>query len=178
MIKILVVFCIGNYFFEPGVYAQNLTNEPVFETNSIRVVTNARFPEDLESELFIGPKASPFIAVQGTKNKLKSVAIDMGQAPFSVIPSITVYPREGETNSYVLYFFNTDADGKLFTLHDLNMDGVWDVKSTPTREQKNYIFMDNHWVAVTKIGGLLSLNPKAEAPGVHYEFHDGWKVVR
>ena len=172
--KIIAIFCFGILWTGKIVLAQGLTNQPIFETNSIKVVTNEKFPQDLESEIFVGPKGSPYFHSEGTQSKLESAEISLG----GTNPSICVFQKGNETNSYVLYLFTSDAEGKVLGLFDLNMDGVWDVKRTPTREQKNFIFFDNLWVAVIKIDGLKSANPTAEAKGIHYEFRNSWKLIK
>ena len=172
--KAFIILCLGICWGNSTVFAQTLTDKPVFETNSIKVVVNEKFPQDLESEVFVGPKNSPYFRVEGKQSKLKSAEIDLGAAN----PSISVLSKENETNSYVLYLFTMDADGKVLGLFDLNMDGVWDVKRTPTREQKNFILLDNHWVAVEKIEGIRSKKPIAEGNGVRYEFQNGWKLIK
>ena len=173
--KSFTFLCFGILLVESTVFAQSLTNKPIFETNSIKVVTNDKFPQDMESEIFVGPKGSPYFSTEGTNNQLHAASVEMSA---DASTSISVVQKEGETNSYALYLYSYNAAGKVFGLFDLNMDGVWDVKRTPTRQQKNFIFLDNHWVVVTRIDGLLSANPTAEGQGIHYEFQNSWKIVK
>ena len=39
--------------------SQTLTNKPLYKSDSMKVVANANFPENLQSEIFVGPKGSP-----------------------------------------------------------------------------------------------------------------------
>jgi hypothetical protein len=173
--KSLIFLCFVILLVDSTVFAQSLTNKPVFETNSIKVVTNDKFPQDLESEIFVGPKGSPYFYAEGKRSELHAATIEMSADGST---SISAVQKEGETNSYALCLFSYDAAGKVVFLVDLNMDGVWDVKRTPTSEQKNFIFLDNHWVAVARIDRLISSNPTAEGLGIRYEFHNGWKTVK
>jgi hypothetical protein len=84
--------------------------------------------------------------------------------------------KEGQTNSYALDLFTYDKDGKVLMVFDLNMDGVWDVKRTPTRNEKNFILFQDHWLAVDRIDGLLSETPIAEKAGKRYVFNKAWTL--
>lgn len=172
--KVFILVGIGALLFSVMVFAQSLVNKPLFEAKSIKVVANDNFPQDLECEVFVGPKATPYFHVEGKQNQFRSAQIEFQNAG----PIVSVVRKEGETNSYALYLFSEDTEGKVFGLFDLNMDGVWDVKRTPTRNQKNFILFDSQWVAVSRIDGLLSVKPIAEGQGVHYEFHGVWKLVK
>ncbi|MGH7991143.1 MAG: hypothetical protein ACREDS_13255, partial [Limisphaerales bacterium] len=71
--------------------------------------------------------------------------------------------------------FTEDSEGKVLMFLDFNLDGVWDVKRTPTREQKNYIFFQGQWLAVDRIGGLLSKTPNAKSGNKQFVFQGTWK---
>jgi hypothetical protein len=153
---------------------QTLTNKPLFEANSIRVVGNERFPEDIECEIFVGPKGSPYFHIEGERDRVKAARIEFGGSG----PVVSVVQKEGAPVTYALYLFYLDTEGKVTTLFDLNMDGVWDVKRTPTRKEKNFIFLYNNWVGVERIDGLLSAKPTTDVQGVPYEFNGAWKRVK
>jgi hypothetical protein len=70
-----------------------------------------------------------------------------------------------------LYLFTGNAEG----FFDLNVDGIWDVKKTPTQNQKNFILFKGEWLAVDKIDGLLSKAPTAKSGDKQYLFQGAWK---
>jgi len=165
--KFLILICAGFFIFGLTLPAQSLTNKPLFETEFIKVVANEKFPEDLESEIFVGPKGSPYFSTEGTANRLKAVRLEsMGTGPV-----VSMVQKEGETNSYILYLFTGNAEG----FFDLNVDGIWDVKKTPTQNQKNFILFKGEWLAVDKIDGLLSKAPTAKSGDKQYLFQGAWK---
>ncbi|MCX8157816.1 MAG: hypothetical protein N3J91_15485, partial [Verrucomicrobiae bacterium] len=61
---------------------------------------------------------------------------------------------------------------------DLDLDGQWDVKKSPTRKAVTFILLQGEWFEVDKIEGLLSKTPSALREGKQYKF-DGsrWKAV-
>ena len=174
MNKAYILVGVGASLFSVIVLAQSLGNKPLFETESVKIVANANFPKDLECEVFVGAAGTPYFHVEGKQNQLRSAQIEFQNADTIV----SVVRKEAETNSFALYLFSEDTEGKVLGLFDLNMDGVWDVKRTPTRDQKNFIFFENQWVAVSRIDGLLSAKPTAEGQGFRYEFHGVWKLVK
>jgi hypothetical protein len=170
--RTFALVCFGALSFGAIVFAQSFTNKPFFEAASIKVVANENFPADLGCEIFVGPKGSPYFRAEGKQSQVKAVTLESTGAG----PAVSLVRIEGKTNSYALYVFTEDTEGKIVGLFDLNMDGVWDVKRTPTQKQKDFIFFDNQWVAVARIDGLLSAKPVAEGPAGHYEFRGGmWK---
>lgn len=172
--KGFILFCLGGMVLSSVVLAQSLTDKPLFEADSIKVVANNKFPKDLECEIFVGPKGLPYFRAEGEQNQVKKFTIEtVGSGP-----AISMLRKEGGTNSYILALFTEDTEGRVLMFLDFNSDGVWDVKRTPTQEQKNFIFVGNQWVAVARIDGLLSAKPVAEGQGGRYEFHGGvWKRV-
>jgi hypothetical protein len=172
MNKIFVLFCFGILSCDAIGRAQSLTNKPLFEADSIKVVANEKFPNDLESEIFVGPKGSPYFYTEGKQSQLHAATIEMSA---DASTSISVVQKEGETNSYALYLFSYDAEGKTLGLFDLNMDGTWDVKRTPTRTQKNFILFQSQWFAVDRIDGLLSKTPTAKSGSTNFMFQGIWK---
>jgi hypothetical protein len=167
--KFIMLVCIGVLSFGLTLIGQSLTNKPLFETESIKVVANEEFPKDLESEIFIGPKGSPYFTAEGTSNQLKAVRLESIGAG----PVVSMVQKEGETNSYILYLFTGNAEG----FFDLNVDGIWDVKKTPTQNQKIFIFFQGQWLAVDKIDGLLSKTPTAKSGDKKYAFQGVWQLA-
>ena len=79
----------------------------------------------------------------------------------------------------MLSFFSEDKGKKLFAIFDLDCDGQWDVKKTPTKEKKTFIWFGNEWLDVDKVDGLLSPEPTATKGEKEFEFHRGkWKLRR
>ncbi len=173
--KIFVLFCLGILSCSANVRAQSLTNKPLLEADSIKVVTNEKFPNDLECEIFVGPKGSPYFYTEGKQSQLHAASIEMSA---DASTSISVVQKEGETNAYALYLFSYDAEGKTFGLFDLNMDGTWDVKRTPTRSQRNFILFESQWLAVDRIDGLLSKTPTAKSGDRQFIFQGNWKLMK
>ena len=171
--KIFVLLCFGAVSFGATVLAQSLTNKPLFEAESIKVVANEKFPEDLECEIFAGPKGSPFFRMEGKQSQVKTASIESSGAG----PTVSLVQKGKQTNSYTLYLFSEDAEGKVFGLFDLNCDGTWDVKRTPTRTEKNFILFQGQWLAVDSINGLDSEIPTAEKAGKRYMFQGVWKLL-
>jgi hypothetical protein len=166
----------------------------VVERESLKVLTAGNFPKDLASEIYIGPTRSlPWFTAEGRHGRVETASIevidttntegdikDSSQAVLgkgTVRSTISVLRKEGVKDSYVLYLFSEDRDGKVFGLFDLNFDGQWDVKKTPTWEKQNFIFVGSEWLEVDRIDGLQSTKPTAVRGAIRYEFQETWKQV-
>jgi hypothetical protein len=143
-------------------------SQVVVDRDSIKILADDKFPEDLNCEIFVGPNGAPHFHTAGQRTQLKTAAIDIDLGP-----SVSVVRTEGQANRYALYLFHEDNEGKVVGLFDLNFDGVWDVKKCPTRKQ-NFIFVAGQWIQVARIDGLLSATPTAEAQGIRYQFRGQW----
>src|SRR5690606_17196172 len=90
--------------------------------------------------------------------------------------TVSLLRKDTEDEAYVLYFFSEDNERKVFGLFDLNLDGQWDVKKSPTRKATNFIFLRGEWFEVDKIEGLLSKTPTALRNGKQYKFDGSWSA--
>ena len=158
--------------------AQTLTNKPIFETESLKVVVNGGFRTNLNCEIFVGtnrvpyPNGSPYFSAEGTSNQLEVVDFEfVGSGP--VVGAIR---KKDGTNSYILHLFTEDVERKVVSFFDLNFDGTWDVKKTPTRSPKNFILFQGQWLVVDEIDGLLSRRPTAKQGDKKYVFLEMWKL--
>jgi len=77
----------------------------------------------------------------------------------------------------LLYLFTSDAEGKILCEFDLDFDGVWDVKESPTRHMK-YIFFEKDWLEVDEIKDRNSEKPTATKGDRRYEFSKSWKLAK
>jgi len=154
------------------VLAQDTKSRILVQKDSLKVVVDERFPKVLDSEIHIGPNHHPYFRTEGDQTGIKHAEIDI-----DFRTAVSVVRKETESESYALYFFFEDADKKVVGMFDLNMDGQWDVKKSPTRK-RNFIFLDNGWQETEAIDGLLSGKPTAKVGGVLYEFLGMWKSVR
>jgi len=170
--KCLFVVCATAFCAGSVALAVQLKKKVIVERESLKILVGEKFPEELDCEIFVGSDGSPHFSTEGEKKRMKvaTIDIDLGR-------SVSVIRKEVEGNSYFLYLFFEDEDGKSVGQFDLNIDGTWDVKKCPTRKE-NSILVDGHWVRATRIDRLLSPTPTAEAQGVRYQFQGGWKVVK
>jgi hypothetical protein len=155
------------------VFAQNFKSRVLVEKESVKVVGAETFPKDLSCEIYIGPQMHPHFQTEGGNGQIKTATIDA-----NLSTSVSLLRKDTEDEAYALYFFSEDKERKVFGLFDLNLDGQWDVKKSPTRKAVNFIFLRGEWFEVDKIEGLLSKTPSALRDGKQYKF-DGsrWKAV-
>lgn len=159
---------------------------------SIKVIAAENFPESMACDIYLGqPRDLPWISIEGKEGLVEDATIHLIDASKSettkgrtsilnkgvTMPSVSVVRKETERESYILCFFLEDRDGKTVALFDFNLDGQWDVKKTPTREQRAFIFIENGWHEVDGIDALRSAKPIAKRGGSKFEFEEIWKPV-
>jgi hypothetical protein len=183
-LQLLLIIAALAQDFETQVRQKNLTdkewsqwaetqNMPVLvKKPPLRVLASDGFSTNLEFQIYVGSHLYPSFNTTGRSNELTSASIDLG-----VTDRVSVVRKRTNDNSYLLYFFTTDADEKILCLFDLNMDGVWDVKESPTRK-KRYIFLEKDWLEVDKIENRNSEKPTAVKGVQKYEFQQSWKLVQ
>ncbi|MGH7991559.1 MAG: hypothetical protein ACREDS_15390, partial [Limisphaerales bacterium] len=97
--KISILICFGVLSFGTTTFGQTLTNKPIFETKSIKVVTNEKFPQDMESEIFVGSfvpfsrNGTPYFRTEGKTNQVEKFSIETSGDG----PSVSLLQKEGET---------------------------------------------------------------------------------
>jgi len=168
------VFLLGSVLLVAFmIFAQSLKPRVLVEKESIKVISAETFPEDLGCEIYIGPKTHPHFRTEGGNGRIKAATIDV-----NLSTAVSLLRKDTEKEAYALYFFSEDNEGKVFGLFDLNMDGQWDVKKSPTRKGKNFILLRGEWFEVDKIEGLLSKMPTAVMSGKQYKYDGSWAVLR
>ena len=100
---------------------------------------------------------------------------NLTDAVIDVSPETSILAYQKENKEFGLYLFSFDKDGKVFALFDINLDGVWDVRQTPTKTPKYYINLEGTWVGVDHLEGLKSDVPAAAKDRTPYEFHGEWR---
>ncbi len=170
--RYLFIMCTAALLIGAAVLAANSKQKVLVEQNSLRILAGDKFPEELDCEIYVGQNGFPHFRTEGPHRRMKSASIEIDLGP-----SVSVIRKEGEGNSYLLYLFFEDEEGKVVGLFDLNFDGTWDVKKSPTRK-KNFILVDGEWIEVARIDGILSTKPIAEGQGVRYEFRGNWKPIK
>ena len=153
------------------VFAQNFKSRILVEKESIKVIGAETFPKDLSWEVYIGPQTHPHFQTEGENGRIKAATIDA-----NLSTTVSLLRKDTEDEAYVLYFFSEDNERKVFGLFDLNLDGQWDVKKSPTRKATNFIFLRGEWFEVDKIEGLLSKTPTALRNGKQYKFDGSWSA--
>lgn len=155
-----------------AVFSQIVTTRVLVERDSIKVIVADTFPKDLSSEIHVGQRQRPSIATitpsfstEGKDGQLEAAHIKMGLGPI-----VSVLRKASETEGYLLSLFSEDEGGKTFAMFDLNIDGEWDVKKTPTRERKNFIHFGGEWHEVDRIEGLNLDKPTAVSGETRFVF--------
>ena len=169
--RICIIAGLVLLVFALVVFAQNNGNRILFQGESLKVVVDKQFPNVLDSEIHVGSKHYPYFRTEGDQNGIKHAEIDI-----NLQTAVSFVRKETEDESYVLYFFSVDRDGKVFGLFDLNQDGHWDVKKCPTSKEKNFIWLRDEWFEVDKIEGLLSKMPTAVKGEKQYRFDGSWTL--
>lgn len=141
----------------------------LIEQDSLKVSAADTFPKDLGCEIHVGSERNPYFRTEGEHGQLKLALIDV-----NLSTTVSVRRRDTQKQSYYLFLFSEDGEGRVFGLFDLNMDGEWDVKKTPTGDKKNFIRLAGEWFEVDEIEGLSSETPTAVKGGKHYEFRGKW----
>jgi hypothetical protein len=141
----------------------------LYEREPLKVVGSKTFPMDLSCEIFLGETQIPSFSIQGKLGRIETKTVNINQES-----SVSVLRKIGDKESYVLYLFSEDQDGKVVGMFDLNLDGEWDVKKTPTRDQKNFIRIGAQWHEVDSIDGLTLQTPTAVKGASNYEFRGKW----
>ena len=150
-----------------------LKNMPVLvEKGPLRIFAPEDFPTNLDCEIHVGSHLYPSFRANGQTNELTRAAIDLG-----VLDCVTVLRKQTTNTTYLLMFLSTDEDGKIFSQFDLNLDGVWDVKESRTRN-KQYISFEKDWLEVDEIKNRNSERPTATKGGKRYEFLKSWKLAQ
>jgi hypothetical protein len=164
-ISVAVSLCIAAAY----VLGQSVPSRLIIDTQGIRVTADDDFPRSLAVEITVGPESYPCFRTRGGQ-RLDAAAIDISKnSSVSVLAKV-----RGE--GFVLYFFSEDSDGRVFGLFDLNVDGHWDVKRSPTRDDKQFILLRGQWLCVDIIDGLLDESPVAKTGGKVYGFtKSGWE---
>jgi hypothetical protein len=140
------------------------------QADSLKVVSHDEFPKDLSTEIQIGSQPFPNFSTEGRNGMLQSATINVNAGT-----RITVLRQEGDGS--VLMMFSQDSQGKVFALFDLDLDGQWDVKKTPTKPEKNFIWQNGNWKSVDMAIGITSKEPTATVGHEHYKFHHGWARI-
>jgi hypothetical protein len=168
---IVVTLGLGFLSVVSVVFAQNLKSRVLIEKESIKVIGGETFPKDLDCAIYVGPEEHPHFLVEGPHGRITAARIDV-----NLYSAVSVMRKDTQTEAYALYLFSMDTDGKVFGLFDLNMDGQWDVRKTPTRKEKNFIWLRGEWFKVDKIDGLYSQVPTATSEGKQYQFKGTWAL--
>lgn len=145
------------------------------EGDSLKVIGAEGFPKNLECEIYVGPQPSAYFGTKGANGRIDMASIYSARPTG---PVISLVRRDTERESYFLQLFTEDADGKVLSLFDLNLDGVWDVKKTTKEGQRNLIFLRNQWIEVDKIDRLHAAKPKATKGEEQFEFDEEWRPTR
>lgn len=154
-----------------GVFAQPTTSRTLVQEEALKVIVDEQFPKVLDSEIHVGSVHHPYFRTEGDQSGVKHAEINI-----NLQTAVSFVRKETQDELWALYFFSQDSDGKVLGLFDLNVDGQWDVKKSPTRTAKNFIFLQGVWIEVDKIEGLLSKTPTAVKGGKQYEFNGSWVI--
>lgn len=142
----------------------------VVDVPSLTVKVKNDFPESLTSEVSVGPGPYPYFRTEG-RQQIDTATIDV-----NADTSVSVLSREGGENAFILYLFSEDKDGRVFGVFDLDCDGTWDVKRTPTKELKQFIFFEECWLAVDVIDDVRLRGPTATKDSQVFEFSESaWR---
>lgn len=137
----------------------------VVDLPSLKVKTPVDFPNSLSAEVFVGPKPFPYFRTEG-RQRVDTATIDVNPEI-----SVSVLSKIGDENAYLLYLFSVSDEGRVFGVFDLNCDGVWDVKRTPTKEIKQFIYVEHDWLPVDSIDDLRLPHPTATKDGRVFTFN-------
>ncbi len=170
------------------------TDQVIVAQDGLKVLATDRFPGDLTCEIFLGEDISvPWFRCEGKLHRVEAVAMELSEnsqkKPISETnganrgraglnrrrTTITALRKEGDSEAYVLYLFTEDADGKAIAFFDLNLDGQWDVKRTPTLKDTVFIAIEGEWMSVIKVDGIQTSRPTASSQAVSYVFQNEWK---
>ena len=167
----------------------------IVSQDGLKVLVTDRFPGDLACEIFLGEEKSvPRFRCEGKLGRIESAVLELGESSQRKTTTenngtnneggaeinrrrttITALRKEGDSEAYVLYLFTEDADGKAMAFFDFNLDGQWDVKKTPTRNDTAFIAIEGKWTPVSKVDGMKTRRPIAISEAVEYYFQNEWK---
>lgn len=181
--SLLFVVGIAVLLVTSVVSSQVLKPRVLLEREALKVVVADTFPKDLSCEVYLGSfdaginvlgsKQLAIFEAEGKNGRIEKAEIHIGAAS-----SISVIRNDPDKDSYMLFLFTKDEDGKILALFDLNLDGEWDVKKTFTiKKQQHFIRMENNWFEVDKIEGLPSNRPTATRGRTQYMFRKQWKSL-
>lgn len=136
----------------------------VVDVPSLTVKAKDDFPHSLSIEVSVGPKPFPYFRTEGRQQ------IDTATIDINAETSVSVLSKDGGENAFILYLFSEDDGGRVFGIFDLDCDGTWDVKRTPTKDVKQFILYEDCWLAVDAIDDLRRRDPTATKDGQVFEF--------
>ncbi len=161
-----------------AVLSQVVGTRVLLQGPSIKVLAADTFPKDLSCEIYVGgsvlPTAllhgsvTPSFSTEGRDGRLETATLMLG-----LRASVSARRKAGAKEAYILTLFTEDRERKVVALYDLDIDGQWDVKKTPTRDRKNFIRLDAQWLEVDKIDGLRSDHVTAVLKGTRFAFREG-----
>lgn len=151
----------------------NVLPRTIVDIEGLKVIAADTFPETPTTEIYVGTDQFPYFTTDGKERSISSARVQLDEQT-----SVSLVRKSEERDEFVLYLFTEDPDGKVVAFFDLNIDGVWDVKKTPTRKSKNFIKLEKQWVEVESIEGIL-LRPVASQADSQFLFFEGeWKQAQ
>jgi hypothetical protein len=140
------------------------------DRDSLKVFAGPAFPKDLSCQIVVGGPNNPIFVMAGADQRIDRATIDLGLKK----PAVSVVRRSTPEPSYLLNLLVDQPPGKGTIFLDLNMDGEWDVKETPSTEPpKHFIRVGTEWVQVDKVEGISSEKPTAARGKTRYSFEKG-----
>ncbi|HZZ72083.1 MAG TPA: hypothetical protein VFE24_07500 [Pirellulales bacterium] len=143
----------------------------ITDTDVLKILVGTNFPSDPCFDIVLKRHSNLSVTVD-SDNGIGSVAINVTPQT-----GLSVYQSQGKNQRPVASLFTENHEGQTLALYDLDMDGQWDVKKTPTMDVKCSIWIDTQWLEVDSIQDLMSSNVKAIKGNSEFEFHGSWKKI-
>jgi len=141
------------------------------ERDSLKILAHDGFPKVMDCNIYLGNLLIPLVDASG-----KDGMVDDARINVDIDSSVGMILRDRERELRGIMLFFHDFEGKAVALFDLNIDGIWDIKKTPTRVPANFIWFRGDWLEVNEISGITSSKTKASSNIRQFEFiEQGWR---
>lgn len=149
----------------------------LIDREGLKITATRNFPKDLACDITFGSEKNSRFHAEGAHGKISIAMVNVDSNPLergNHNRSVAVVRKQTEKELYVLEYSALDDDGKGYVLYDLNCNGEWDVKLTPSRQEQAFIRVANEWLRVDSVIGILATNPSAVVGSVKYAFAGRW----
>jgi hypothetical protein len=149
-----------------------LKPQVIAQAGPLTISGNKDFPENLYCQIMIEKNPLPCLSIMGKNETIEAVSV------LADIDRGVRLDRNEAKDSYRLLLNGKDQNKNDFLLWDLNFDGNWDVKLTPSGEAKgSYIWLVDKWVRVEEMDGIKSGQPKAKNAESQFIFDGSWRIA-